>query len=84
MNQHKLSELSIEELKQKEQLTKVVLNIFLGVLFVLIGVLFFMIFRNGITPMIAVPIVLIPVYISSLKNLIAIRIEIKSRKYKDI
>ena len=79
MNQQKLTELSTEELKQKETLTNVVLNIFLGVIILLIGVLTFMIFRSGITPMIAVPIVLIPMYISSRKNLISIRNEIKSR-----
>ncbi len=80
MNQQKLTELSIDELKQKEQLTKIVLNIFLGVLLLLIGLLVFMIFRNGITPMIAVPIALLPVYLSSRKDLLTIRNEIKSRK----
>ncbi len=80
MKEQKLTELSINELKQKEQILIVVLNIFWVVLLLLIGVLIFMIFRNGITPLIAVPIVLIPIFLLSRKNLKSIRNEIESRK----
>ena len=80
MNRQKLTELSIDELKQKKQTLKMVLNIFLGVLLILIGVLIFMVIRNGITPLIAVPFALLPVYLLSQKNLKTINTEIESRK----
>ena len=80
MNRQKLTELSIDELKQKKQTLKMVLNIFLGVLLILIGVLIFMVIRNGITPLIAVPFALLPVYLLSQKNIKTINTEIESRK----
>jgi len=80
MHKQKLTELSINELKQKRQTLKIVLNFFSGVLLLLIGLLIFMIIRNGITPLIAVPIALLPVFILSQKNLKTINNEIESRK----
>ncbi len=80
MKQNKLTELSIEDLKQKEQTLKIVLGMFVGVLIILVGVLIFIIVKNGITPLIAVPIALIPVLLYSKKNLDAIKTEIESRK----
>ncbi len=80
MNKQKLTELKMNELKRIEQTQKIVLNIFLVVLLLLIGLLIFIIFNNGITPLIAVPIALIPVYLFSRNNLKTIRNEIESRK----
>ncbi len=80
MSNQKLTELSIHTLNQKEQSLKIVLNIFKVVLLLLIGVLIIMIYRNGITPLIAVPIVLAPILLSSRKNLKNIRTEIETRK----
>ena len=80
MNKQKLTELKMNELKRIEQTQKIVLNIFLIVLLLLIGLLIFIIFNNGITPLIAVPIALIPVYLFSRNNLKTIRNEIESRK----
>ena len=80
MNKQKLTELNMNELKRIEQTQKIVLNIFLVVLLLLIGLLIFIIFNNGITPLIAVPIALIPVYLFSRNNLKTIRNEIESRK----
>lgn len=82
MRQENLTELSIDELKQKEKILKIVLGLFIGVLILLIGVVIFLLINNGLTPMtmIAVPIVLFPILLYEKKKLKDLRTEIKSRQ----
>ena len=64
---------------QKEKALKSVLIVFVVVMLILIGVLISEVMRNGITPMIAVPIALVPIFVINLKKVKAIRNEIKLR-----
>ncbi|MGB5607706.1 hypothetical protein [Eudoraea sp.] len=80
MNQQELSSLSIEELKKKETAIKTVVWM---LAIVLVGALCFFIFisfRDGITPLIAVPFALAAILPMNLKNLKSLKTEIESRK----
>ncbi|WP_299222799.1 hypothetical protein [uncultured Aquimarina sp.] len=78
-NSEKLKALSTEELEQKERSSKIVLRMFLVILLLLTGTLIYL-SKNGVTPMIAVPISLFVVYLSSAKDHKLIKKEIASRK----
>lgn len=80
MKQQNLTELSIEDLKQKKTILKTINIVFIGVLSFLVGVIIYIIIINGITPLIAVPIVLLPILFVNFKNLNEIDTEIKSRE----
>jgi hypothetical protein len=80
MVQNNWTKLSIDELKQKEKVLKIVLSMFVGVLTVLIGVLVFTIIYKGMTPLLAVPFALLPLLLFSLKSLKDIRAEIQARQ----
>ncbi len=75
----KLKALSIEELKQKEHSSKIVLRIFLVILVLLTGTLIYL-SKGDVTPMIAVPISLFVVYLSGIKDYKLIKKEIAARK----
>jgi hypothetical protein len=79
MKQQKLRKMSNEELILKENMLKIALSIFIVILVLLTAVLTFMITRNGINPLIAVPIILIGIYVSSKKDLKDLRTEINAR-----
>lgn len=80
MKEQKLTELNTEELKQNEKTLKIILIIFIGVLAFLIALIVYIIIKKGMTPLIAVPIALLPVLFVSYKKLRDIKSEIKSRK----
>ena len=79
MRINKLNHLSIDELKKKEETLKIVLTLFIVVLLILIVVLAYMVYSKGMTPMIAVPIALLPVFLQGRRSLKEIKTEIRSR-----
>jgi len=80
MKEKKLTETSIDELKRNEKTLKTILSAFIGVLSLLVGITIYLILNKGMTPLIAVPIALLPVLVMSYIKLKNIKSEIESRE----
>ncbi len=80
MKEKKLTELSIKELKKNEKNLKMILFAFIGVLFFIIGVIIYSIVKKGMTAIMIIPIILLPLLIIFYNNLNDIKSEIESRK----
>lgn len=80
MNQKELSSLTIEELKKKQTAIKTVVWMLAIVLIGALGFFIFISIRDGITPLIAVPLALTAILPMNLKNLKTLKTEIESRK----
>ncbi len=80
MKEKKLTELSIKELKKNEKNLKMILFAFIGVLFFIIGVIIYSIVKKGMTAIMIIPIILLPLLIIFYNNLNNIKSEIESRK----
>ncbi|MGZ2369467.1 hypothetical protein ACXR6G_06745 [Ancylomarina sp. YFZ004] len=79
MQNKNLSILSLERLKQKKKAYISLLTAFAMLLSALIVLTTFMYFTSGMTPLLAVPIVLFPLFVIGCKKLRAIYKEIEFR-----
>lgn len=79
MTLNKLTQLSVDELQKKEKDLRIVLMMFIVVLVMLTIVLAYLVYNKGITPIIAVPIALLPVLLYGKRSLKEIKTEMQSR-----
>lgn len=78
----KPSEMSNEELLKSEKTISSVFyaGIILGIL--LLGVTIFLTFKKGFTPLMVIPIAMIPMFLANRNSILAIKKEIKERGLK--
>lgn len=84
MKQENLTVLSLEGLKQKKRAYITLLTIFAVLLSLLIVLTSFMYFTSGMTPLLAVPISLFPLFVIGCKKLRAIYKEIEFRAVSSV
>ena len=84
MKHRNLSILSLERLKQKKRTFITLLTIFAVLLSLLIVLTSFMYFTSGMTPLLAVPIALFPLFVIGCKKLRAIYKEIEFRAVSSV
>ncbi len=79
MQDNNLSILTLERLKQKKRSYIILLTIFAVILSLLTLLALFMYFKSGMTPLLAVPVGLLPMFVIGCKKLRAIYKEIEFR-----
>ncbi|RZL45199.1 MAG: redox-active disulfide protein 2 [Pedobacter sp.] len=79
MTEIKLEELSNEELLKREKMVKSVTYTLVGMLFVLFALSMFLTFKKGFTPLIVIPIALMPIVLANLGSIKKIQAERKLR-----
>ena len=84
MKQENLTVLSLERLKHKKRTYITLLTIFAVLLSLLIVLTSFMYFTSGMTPLLAVPIALFPLFVIGCKKLRAIYKEIEFRAVSSV
>ncbi|MBZ9629701.1 hypothetical protein LB465_02835 [Salegentibacter sp. LM13S] len=82
MNQQEISDLSLEELKNKHTSIKTITWMLTVVLIGSLGLFIFISIKDGLTPLIAVPFALSAILPINFKNLKILRAELESRKTK--
>ncbi|OBS12354.1 redox-active disulfide protein 2 [Elizabethkingia miricola] len=80
MKNENLSELSTDDLRKKEKVTKLITSVFIGLLTLLFVLSIYITIKKGFTPLFVVALALFPIVTLNLKNLKNIRNEIDSRK----
>lgn len=79
MKTEKLTEKTTEELKKTEKSLKAITGMLLGTLIVLFGLSLYITFTKGFTPLIIIPIALLPIGIVNFNTINNIKKEINSR-----
>jgi mannose/fructose/N-acetylgalactosamine-specific phosphotransferase system component IID len=80
MKNENLNEISTDDLKKKEKVTRLITSVFIGMLSLLFVLSIYITIKKGFTPLFVVALALFPVVTLNLKNLKNIRDEIESRK----
>jgi Na+-transporting methylmalonyl-CoA/oxaloacetate decarboxylase beta subunit len=80
MKTDKLKELDTAALQTTYKSIKVIAGLFAGILIVLFVVAIYLTFKKGFTPLIVVPIALMPILIIKVINIKNIKAELQSRQ----
>lgn len=80
MRKQELSALSTEELQKKEKVTKGLTGMLAVALIVLFGLYLYITIQKGFTPLLILPIALMPILIVNIKNIQSIKKELERRK----
>lgn len=80
MRKQELSALSTEDLQKKGKVIKRLTGMLGGALIVLFGLYLYITIQKGFTPLLILPIALMPILIVNIKNLQRIKKELEKRK----